>query len=215
MFKFFKRRKKEKLEKEIQLVKEQEAIEVKKDHETEFREKMDRMKSLNKMKRDSFKYQTTINEYSVKAKRAFEDGNKREYLIHRNSLKLALKRKEMMDIMIAQTEASQHNKDMDESIQEFLKTTEKFTEQMKKDNPDYDVIELHKQYEEALNNNTDKNDTLNIFLDTAVSSYQDFSGFTSEDELDSLIFDNKSSNKIRSNSEIDEKLEAIRKELKE
>ena len=105
MFKFFKRRKKEKLEKEIQLVKEQEAIEVKKDHETEFREKMDRMKSLNKMKRDSFKYQTTINEYSVKAKRAFvKDDIKGDiariyfYMSDRYNINLSKQQRKMMEV---------------------------------------------------------------------------------------------------------------------
>lgn len=209
---FLKRRKRKKIElKRLEEFKRLEELKIFQLENKSFNEKLERSKQINNMKREVYKFQQIINEYSNRAKSAYNKNNIAEYQVHRNNLKMAMKRKKLLDTMIAQIENSQHNNKMDDSFENILKQIDSFTNQSKESFPTNNIDELYESYEEYLNKSADNNEAINVLLTSASASFEDFGNHITDEELDQRIFDIKTQNKRKTqlDSEVKQSKEKI------
>lgn len=209
---FFRKRKKRELEQQRIIDELTAKLESQNVVQDESSIKMEQSMKLRQMKRDSAKFQSTINEYANKARMAFEKGVKSDYQIQRQLLNNAMKRKQVLDIMVAQLENSIHNEKLNNVVADFINISNEITEKLKSTNSDVSIEKIFSEFENSLGLQAEGNDYLNEFLQTANASYQDFSGHINDDDLDVLIFPGeKTSNKEF--TDLDKEIAKLRKEL--
>lgn len=186
--------------------------------ERDTKAKLEIKKTLSKMKRQSTKLEKSKNEYLVKAREAKRNNNNLEYNVLKTGLKAIIKRKQSIDVMIAQFESSFMISEVNDVVGDFVSNTKVLADLMKEISSTTDITEAQLAYESAVGENLGQFEALNMFLETAsdnLETMSDFGDDITDDEIDKLINSELMDEEDSIDKEIEEKLEKVRQTIKE
>lgn len=184
--------------------------------EREIQAKINIRRTLNMMKKQSFKLDSFKKNYIEKARMASSVGNKQTYQLAKSGLKLCLTKQKFLDTMVTNFEISIQINDMNEVIGEFVKGMNTLSDQMKNITSTVDMTKSQAAYDKAIANNAGQYEALDAFLSTAVDSIEsidDMGSDISDDEIDKLIENQVLDAEDRMDKEIDEKISDIKTKM--
>ena len=184
--------------------------------EKEVQTKIKIRKTLNGMKAQSAKLESFKKDYIDKARKAALINNKRNYNFAKQGLRLCLSKQRFLDSMVGNFEIALQMNEMNKVINGFVKGMNTIAEEMKGITTSIDIAKAQAAYERALENNEGQYEALDAFLKEAEASLESFNGSegdVSEDELDKLINNQAVDSETELDDEIDNKIDAIRKQM--
>ncbi len=184
--------------------------------EKEVQTKIKIRKTLNGMKAQSAKLESFKKDYIDKARKAALINNKRNYNFAKQGLRLCLSKQRFLDSMVGNFEIALQMNEMNKVINGFVKGMNTIAEEMKGITTSIDIAKAQAAYERALENNEGQYEALDAFLKEAEESLESFNGSegdVSEDELDKLINNQAVDSETELDDEIDNKIDAIRKQM--
>lgn len=184
--------------------------------EREIQAKISIRRTLNMMKKQSSKLDDFKKEYIEKARKASLVGNKQTYSLAKSGLKMCLIKQKFLDTMISNFEISMQINDMNKVINEFVRSTNTLSEQMKGVTSTLDMTKAQAAYDQAIANNAGQYEALDAFLNEAVDSIEsmdDTGGEVSDDELDKLITSQVMDGEDDIDKEIDQKIREIKTKI--
>ena len=185
--------------------------------EKEIQAKIRIRKTLNSMKSQSVKLETFKKDYIDKARKAALINNKQNYNLAKQGLKLCLSKQRFLDSMIGNFEIALQMNEMNKVINQFVTGMNTISDDMKGITSSIDISKAQEAYEKALANNEGQYEALDAFLQEAEASIESFAGNesdVSEDELDKLINTQAVDSETDIDDEIDQKINAIRQQMR-
>ena len=196
--------------------------ELKAQHEAEERRQKEMQtkirirRTLNNMKSQSAKLEAFKKDYIDKAREALKIGNKNNYNLAKQGLRLCLSKQRFLDAMISNFEIALQTNEMNKIINEFVTGINMIANEMSSLNSGIDITKAQMAYESALAQNESQYDALEAFMAETQAGLESFAGRegdVAEEELDRMIGNEAVQSESEQDEEIERKIQNIKAEI--